>query len=79
MTYNVMIDYIIDKHEAKIDSADTLEEAMKKADEWDESQSHFETYIGDITRAFVSDDAGNEWIRSWKDGKILQVKGESND
>ena len=74
MTYNVMIDYMIDKHEAKIDQADTLEEAMKKADEWDESQKHFETYIGDFTRAFVSDDMGNEWIRE-RSGDIVKVKG----
>lgn len=72
--YNVMIDYIIDKHEVKIDQANTLEEAMKKADEWDESQKHFETYIGDFTRAFVSDDMGNEWIRELSGG-ILKVKG----
>ena len=73
MTYNVMVDYTIEHREINIDTANTLEEAMKKADEYDESQNHWETYIGDITRAFVSDNLGNEWIRSYN-GKILQVK-----
>ena len=73
MTYNVMIEHPDVHQDSKISSAETLEDAMKLADEWDESQQNFETYIGDRTRAFVSDDIGNEWIRSL-DGDILQVK-----
>lgn len=74
MPYQVMIEYThgYNGQTTKIDIADTLLEAMDIANKWDLSQQDFNQYIGDITRAFVSDGNGNEWINVR--GEIIQVR-----
>jgi hypothetical protein len=56
--YKVMIEYPMDNITGQGGEAETFEEAMKKADDYNESQRHFETYVGDITRAYVIDHKG---------------------
>ncbi len=74
MTYRVMIEYTNGYNglEREIDTANTLGEAMEKAIAWDKSQGNMQHYIGDLTRAFVADLHGNEWIDCH--GKTLQVR-----
>ena len=74
--YKVKIEYtMMNGFSGNIDEADTLETAMKLAKDWDASQALPESYVGDITKAFVSDETGdNEWIPTETDQGYVQVK-----